>query len=231
MTVHAKSTFMTMTRDRTKAATLSERYRPKEIADCVLLPEVREAFQRFISKDCAPHILLLGPPGVGKTSLALALATATKWEVIVENAAAYANVEAVRTEIRDFALTTFSFHSLLGGGHRCLILDEADHIPARAQAALRGIMEEAAANGDSTFILTANDEKKIDPAIRSRCAVFDFSYSDPNEKELMTKLYRERIANILEAEGLEPDGQVIDRLLAEFFPDLRAILNEVQKHT
>jgi DNA polymerase III delta prime subunit len=110
-------------------------------------------------------------------------------------------------------------------------LGGSDHIPPKAQAALRGIMEEAAATDHSNFILTANDGNKIDPAIRSRCAVFDFSYSDPTDREKITSAFRDRMVTIVENEGLEPNGEVIDRLLNKHGLDFRAVLNEIQKHT
>ena len=111
----------------------------------------------------------------------MALANDLNWEVMKKNAAAYTNVDAVRTEIAEFAVPP-SHLPLFDAEerHRCVILDESDHIPPKAQAALRGIMEDAAATDHSNFILTANDGNKIDPAIRSRCSVFDFSYSDPS---------------------------------------------------
>ena len=115
--------------------------------------------------------------------------------------------------------------------HRCVFLDEADQIPAKAQAALRGVMEEAAATGYSNFILTANNGDNIDPAIRSRCAVFDFTYRDPADREIIEAAFQERIGMILDAEGLEPDLDVIDRCLRKHGLDFRAVLNEIQKPT
>ena len=77
---------------------LFEKYRPRRIAECVLLPDDRTSFELFIAKGNAPHILLVGPPGVGKTSVAMALADDLNWEVMKKNAAAYADIEAVRNQ-------------------------------------------------------------------------------------------------------------------------------------
>ena len=92
-------------------------------------------------------------------------------------------------------------------------------------------MEEAAATDHSNFILTANDGNKIDAAIRSRCAVFDFSYSNPADRETITSAFQNRIATILDAEGLKQDQTLIDHILNRHGLDLRAALNEVQRRT
>jgi DNA polymerase III delta prime subunit len=211
---------------------LFEKYRPRRIAECVLLPGDRTVFESFIARENAPHILLVGPPGVGKTSVAMALANDLNWEVMKKNAAAYTNIDAVRTEIAQFALPP-SHLPLFDAEerHRCVFLDEGDHIPAKAQAALRGITEEAAATGHANFIFTANDGNNIDTAIRSRCAVFDFSYPEPADREIIMAGFRDRTVEIFEAEGLEPNGEKIDRLLERYGLDFRAVLNEIEKHT
>lgn len=211
------------------ATTLFEKYRPRQIAECVLLPRDRKALESFIAKGYAPHIMLVGPPGVGKTSVALALANDLNWSVMKKNAAAYTNLEAVRTEIADFATPQPTLSFLWGEEelYHCIVLDEADHIPARAQAALRGIMDDAAATAHCTFILTANDGNMIDPAIHSRCRVFDFSYSDPAEREAITSGFRKRIATVLDAENLDADQELIDHILSKHGLDFRAALNEI----
>ena len=106
----------------------------------------------------------------------MALANGMRWTVVKKNAAAYTNIDTVRTEIASYAITpnaTLAWFLGEDDPHYCFMLDEADHIPIKAQAALRGLMEEAAKGGHCDFVLTANDGSKIDPAIRSRCAVFD----------------------------------------------------------
>ena len=49
----------------TKATHLFEKYRPAHIADIILLPRDRVSFESFLTNRIAPHILLIGPPGVG----------------------------------------------------------------------------------------------------------------------------------------------------------------------
>src|SRR6266566_8039648 len=35
-----------------------EKYRPRQIAECVLLPDVRDRFRSFVAKGHCPHLLL-----------------------------------------------------------------------------------------------------------------------------------------------------------------------------
>jgi replication factor C small subunit len=221
---------MTLTTVTTKSKiSLAEKYRPKLLADCVLLPRDRQHLESLIQRRCSPHILLLGPYGVGKTSVASAFAREMNWNVLERNGRLAVTLDSIRDEIAPIALPHGILPILDDGRSQGVFLDEADLIPPQAQAALRRMMEEAAAGGSSTFILAANNPANIDGGIRSRCAVFDFNYVG-DDLDHVRRAFRERIGRILAAEDIQPDWPSIDRMLDQFWPDFRATLNELEKY-
>ena len=51
-----------------------EKYRPNIVEDCILPDNIREVFQGFVNQGELPNLLLTGTAGVGKTTIAKAIA-------------------------------------------------------------------------------------------------------------------------------------------------------------
>ena len=50
-----------------------EKYRPEKVEDCILPTNIKETFKGFLKSGQIPNMLLSGPPGIGKTTVAKAL--------------------------------------------------------------------------------------------------------------------------------------------------------------
>ena len=62
-----------------------EKYRPKTIEDCILPENIKKTFRDFLNKGEVPNLLLSGPAGCGKTTVAKALCNELGVDVYVIN--------------------------------------------------------------------------------------------------------------------------------------------------
>lgn len=199
-----------------------EKYRPRTVSETVLPKRIKDVFQKYVDRKEIPNLLLTGPAGVGKTTVALAMCDEIDLNYLMINSSEERGIDTLRTKIVGFASTVS-----LTGGHKVVILDEADGLTADAQTALRGIIEKFSSN--CTFILTCNFKARLIDAIHSRCTTIDFTLHR-NEKPAMALEFYKRIVEILEIEGIEYDKKTIIALIQKYFPDYRRILNELQRY-
>ena len=203
-----------------------EKYRPKTIEECILPEDIKKTFQGFLSKGEVPNLLLSGPAGCGKTTVAKALCHELGADYYVINGSDEGRfLDTVRNTAKNFA-STVSLSS--DARHKVIIIDEADNTTNDVQLLLRAFTEEFSSN--CRFILTCNFKNKIIEPLHSRCAVAEFGIGG-KQKPAIAVSFSKRIQEILNAERVEYDTKVIYELINKHFPDWRRVLNECQRYS
>jgi len=202
-----------------------EKYRPKTIEECILPSNIKKTFSQFLNKGEIPNMLLSGPPGIGKTTVAKALCNELGVDFYLINGSDEGRfLDTVRNNAKNFA-STVSLSST--AKHKVIIIDEADNTGNDVQLLLRAFIEEFANN--CRFIFTCNYKNKILEPLHSRCAVVDFSINGKEKDEIML-LFFKRLKSILDKEGIENEPKVLAKLISKHFPDWRRVLNECQRY-
>ena len=203
-----------------------EKYRPKTIEECILPEGIKQTFQNFLNKGEIPNMLLAGPPGIGKTTVAKALCSELGVDFYVINGSDEGRfLDTVRNQAKNFA-STVSLSS--DAKHKVIIIDEADNTTSDVQLLLRANIETFYNN--CRFIFTCNYKNKIIEPLHSRCSVVEFSIKG-KEKALLAGSFFERLQNILDKESVQYDKKVLAELINKHFPDWRRVLNECQRYS
>tara|TARA_B100000700_G_scaffold152211_1_gene168998 strand:+ start:398 stop:1342 length:945 start_codon:yes stop_codon:yes gene_type:complete len=203
-----------------------EKYRPKTINDCILPETIKKTFQDFLEAGEIPNLLLCGPPGIGKTTVARALCESLGSDYIVINGSDEGRfLDTVRNQAKNFA-STVSLQQT--GTHKIIIIDEADNTTHDVQLLLRANIEAFYKN--CRFIFTCNYKNKILEPLHSRCAVIDFSITG-KQKPTIAASFFQRLNDILDTERIEADKKVLIELVNKHFPDWRRVLNECQRYS
>eukprot|EP01053_Blabericola_migrator_P007001 Blabericola_migrator_1__7000@NODE_354_length_9484_cov_115_239354_g283_i0_p4_GENE_NODE_354_length_9484_cov_115_239354_g283_i0NODE_354_length_9484_cov_115_239354_g283_i0_p4_ORF_typecomplete_len297_score53_89DNA_pol3_delta2/PF13177_6/5_1e29AAA/PF00004_29/2_4e14DNA_pol3_delta/PF06144_13/7_3e09RuvB_N/PF05496_12/3_7e08Bac_DnaA/PF00308_18/2_5e07Rep_fac_C/PF08542_11/4_1e03Rep_fac_C/PF08542_11/3_2e06AAA_3/PF07726_11/1_8e06AAA_14/PF13173_6/5_4e06AAA_2/PF07724_14/2e05AAA_22/PF13401_6/0_00013AAA_assoc_2/PF1 len=167
------------------------------------------------------HLMLAGPPGVGKTSSLLCVARSLlgpsfKKAFLELNAADERGIDVVREKIKNFARERID---LPDGQHKIILLDEADSMLEGAQQALRRVMEVYA---DSTrFVFACNQSDKIIDAVQSRCCVVRFS--KVSDRQMMDKLKR-----VCDIEKVEYEEDALRVVIESAEGDMRRAIGALQ---
>tara|TARA_B100001559_G_C16498952_1_gene622299 strand:- start:589 stop:1530 length:942 start_codon:yes stop_codon:yes gene_type:complete len=202
-----------------------EKYRPKKIEECILPDNTKKTFLDFLDKGEVPNLLLSGPPGCGKTTVAKALCEELGADYYVINGSDEGRfLDTVRNNAKNFA-STVSLSS--SAKHKVIIIDEADNTTPDVQLCLRAFTEEFI--GNCRFIFTCNYKNKIIQPLHSRCSVIDFSLKG-KERQLLAGQFFKRLQEILDQESIGYDPRVLAELINKHFPDWRRVLNECQRY-
>ncbi|WHZ01844.1 replication-associated recombination protein A [Neobacillus sp. YX16] len=153
---------------------LAFRMRPRTIEEVVgqqHLVADNKIIARMVKAKQLTSMILYGPPGIGKTSIASAIAGSTKY--------AFRTLNAVTSNKKDMEIVAAEAKM---SGKVILLLDEVHRLDKGKQDFLLPFLE----NGMITLIgaTTSNPYHAINPAIRSRCQIFELKPLTPDEVKL-----------------------------------------------
>ncbi|RHW40834.1 replication-associated recombination protein A [Neobacillus notoginsengisoli] len=123
---------------------------------------------RMVKAKQLSSMILYGPPGIGKTSIASAIAGSTRY--------AFRTLNAVTNNKKDMEIVAAEAKM---SGKVILLLDEVHRLDKAKQDFLLPFLE----NGMITMIgaTTSNPYHSINPAIRSRCQIFELKPLEPDD--------------------------------------------------
>jgi DNA polymerase III delta prime subunit len=209
-----------MTSNFSNRPLLSEVLRPQSLAELNLPDDMIASLEKCVQTGSIPNMLFYGEPGIGKTSAARILIRELKVDCREFNGS-FNDGEKTFVRIIEGFISTYS---LVHRSKICFI-DEADYMSKEIQNPLRYIIEKFSDN--ARFLLTANDESKLIPAMKSRCMPICFDVKRKDADAVIERMV-DRYSVKLNDAGYEIDEKVIRRIVGTYFPDLRNIANHFQ---
>ncbi len=199
----------------------TEKYRPQSLDEIVNQVETVSRFKTFVNERNMPHLLLVGPAGVGKTTSILALARdlygpSYRSFILELNASDERGIGVIRDKVKNFARTAAIASPV---SFKILIMDEADHLTGDAQHALRRTME--IYTKTCRFCLLGNYSENIIDPIQSRCSVFRFSPLEESD-------LKGHIEDIAKKETLDIIEEGLDAIYNASNGDMRKSINLLQ---
>lgn len=208
---------------------LSERWRPKNLEDIILLPRIRKIFENGLNN----NVVLYGHFGTGKTTLSrILIGKYTKDKPFLElNSSFYTSVDTLRTKIDEFCSKVYMGFDLEKDIDRdetkYVFLDEFERTSIQYQDALKAYIEEFSRK-NVRFIFTTNHINKVSPGIRSRLIEVNFDCQTPEEERFLKQEIYKKVKNkICTEEGFDIGKDELVKIINKKFPDFRSILIEL----
>jgi hypothetical protein len=148
---------------------LAEKYRPTRIADFIGLEHPKKVLTAFCKRPASGAWLFAGPSGLGKSTMALAVAAelAAELHAIPSQKC---NAQSIEDTVRHCW-----YAPMTPGGFHLVLADEADQMTNAAQLALLSKLDSTDPAPNTIWIFTANDTERLERRFLSRCKVLEFS--------------------------------------------------------
>ena len=168
---------------------LAEKYRPRAIAEFDGLDKPKRILGKFATNPYQSAWIFIGPPGTGKTTMALALAEMLRAEVhhIPSQQCNVANVEDVIRQC---------WYVPVSGGFHLVLVDEADKMSNAAQLHFLSKLDATAFPPQTIFVFTCNATDGLESRFLSRTRQIEFSsYGMASEATRLLENIWDREAN------------------------------------
>ncbi|MEM1922764.1 MAG: replication factor C large subunit [Nitrososphaerota archaeon] len=201
----------------------TEKYRPRRVSEVVGNEEAKKQFEEWIrgwERGSPTHkaALLVGPPGTGKTSLVLAYANETGYDVVEVNASDERSGERLKSIVGESVR-----QSTLGGTRRRMILlDEVDGIAGREASGGVATISSLLKSTKIPIIMVANDpwSQRLAPL---REGALMIKFNKLRQREIVNHLKK-----ILSAEKISLDEGVLEEIARRSEGDMRSAINDAQ---
>ncbi len=231
---------------------LNEELRPRTFDQVFLIKEDRTKIQAWADswdsgKPEKRGLILAGPPGLGKTSIAYALSNSKGWDIIEINGSEGRTEDFIKRTIGMFSLYKDLTWDEEGSRKKAGLIDEADNIYERStkggtgeSGGYRAIVD-ILKNTSIPIIITMNDfanfryRKGSNAAtIINLCEVVEikkiFSRKGGTEYRNIVTTLTTRILEVSSRLGLRPQRVTLEKIIEGDLPDIRASINDAEAY-
>jgi len=198
----------------------TETYRPSSLSELRGNDSARDDLREWARSwdDHREAVIVHGPPGVGKTSAAHALAADFGWETVELNA----SDSRTKDDIQRLAGRAARNSTLDGGGGRQLIVvDEADNFHGNVDRGGTRAVTEIVNSAGQPIALLANDFYEMSRGLRNACQEIEFR--PVSERSIIPVL-----RDICRKEGVEFESAALEAIAEANDGDLRGAINDLQ---